>query len=164
MFWNRRGACVVVLLCLVSGLGQGSAMAADARAAAENAIREAEAAWSKIAGAKDVERFLSYYAEEASVLAPNSPIATGKEAIRGALAPLFDNPGFSLSWKVTKVEISRGADLGYSIGTYEMGLKDVEGTQQTDRGKYATVWKKQSDGSWKVVVDMFNTDLPAHAH
>jgi hypothetical protein len=29
-----------------------------------------------------------------------------------------------------------------------------------DKGKYLTVWKKQADGSWKVLFDMFNSDLP----
>jgi ketosteroid isomerase-like protein len=29
-----------------------------------------------------------------------------------------------------------------------------------DRGKYLEVYKKQSDGTWKVIRDMFNSDLP----
>jgi ketosteroid isomerase-like protein len=29
-----------------------------------------------------------------------------------------------------------------------------------DRGKYLEIWKRQADGSWKVALDIFNSDLP----
>jgi hypothetical protein len=32
-----------------------------------------------------------------------------------------------------------------------------------ERGKYLTIWHKQADGTWKVVRDMFNSDLPLAA-
>ena len=71
------------------------------------------------------------------------------------------NPGFALSWQLTKAEASRGGDLGYTVGTYVLTLHDPKGEPVTDRGKYVTVWKKQADGSWKVAADIFNSDLPA---
>jgi ketosteroid isomerase-like protein len=46
--------------------------------------------------------------------------------------------------------------MGYLIGTYEATLQD--GTK--DKGKYCEVWKKQTDGKWKVSADMFSSDLP----
>jgi ketosteroid isomerase-like protein len=39
-------------------------------------------------------------------------------------------------------------------------MNDAKGKPVTDRGKYATMWKKQVGGSWKVVVDISNSDLP----
>jgi ketosteroid isomerase-like protein len=42
-----------------------------------------------------------------------------------------------------------------------MTENDAAGKPMTDKGKYLEVWKKQADGTWKCVVDMFNTDLPA---
>jgi ketosteroid isomerase-like protein len=35
------------------------------------------------------------------------------------------------------------------------------GEQRQDHGKYVEVWKKQPDGSWKCVIDMYNSDVPA---
>ena len=87
-------------------------------------------------------------------------MAVGKEAIRKMVADLFAMPGFAVKWQPTKVDVSRSGDFGYSLGTYEMSINDPKGTPMVDRGKYATVWKKQADGSWKVAVDMFNSDLP----
>ena len=74
---------------------------------------------------------------------------------------LMNTPGFALTFQSTKVEVARAGDLGYSIGAYELTLNDAKGKPVKDRGKYATVWKKQADGSWKAVVDMFSSDLPS---
>ena len=133
----------------------------DTRAADERAVREADAAWSKAAAAKDVEAYLAFFAEDALVLPPNAPMLTGKESMRKGLSEEMANPGFALSWQASKAEASRGGDLAYSIGTYQVTMKDAKGKPVTDRGKYMTVWKKQPDGKWKVAADIYNSDLPA---
>jgi len=133
----------------------------DTRAADERAVREADAAWSKAAAAKDVEAYLAFFAEDALVLPPNAPMLTGKESMRKGLSEEMANPGFSESWQASKAEASRGGDLAYSIGTYQVTMKDAKGKPVTDRGKYMTVWKKQPDGTWKGLVVMANSDLPA---
>ena len=125
------------------------------------ALRKADETWSKIAGTKDVDAFLTMVDENGSMLSPNAPILAGKEAVGQSATAVMSNPGFSLSWKSSTVEVSKAGDLGYTIGTYELKLQDPQGNPITDRGKYMTVWKKQRDGTWKVVADMFNTDLPA---
>ena len=137
--------------------------AGDTRAADEAAIREADTAWSKAAGAKQIDAVLSYYAEDASAFAPNTPIATGKEAIRKTWTQMFAAPGFSISWQPVKVEAARSGDLGYSHGTYEVAMNDSKGNPVKDRGKYVVVWKQQAGGGWKAVADIFNSDLPPAA-
>jgi ketosteroid isomerase-like protein len=62
-----------------------------------------------------------------------------------------------ISWKTTHVEVAKSGDMAFLVGTYELTMKD--GTK--DKGKYRVVWKKQSDGTWKVGTDMFSSDLPA---
>jgi len=133
----------------------------DTRAADERAIREADAAWSKAAAAKDVEAYVSFYAEDALVLPPNAPRQTGKESIRKGLSVEMANPGFALSWQASKAEASRGGDLAYTVGTYQFTMTGPKGKPVTDRGKYVIVWKKQPDGKWKVAADIYNSDLPA---
>jgi ketosteroid isomerase-like protein len=135
----------------------------DTRAADEQAIRERDIAWSKVGAAKDLEGVLAFFTDDASELPPNAPIATGKEARRKVWSEYFATPGFAFNWQPTKVEASRGGDLGYSMGTYELTMHDPTGKPVIDRGKYVTVWKKQADGTWKVVADIFNSDLPVPA-
>jgi ketosteroid isomerase-like protein len=129
---------------------------AFASGADEKAVRDADAEWSKVAGAKDLDKTVSFYADNAMVLPPNQPIVVSKAGIRnlwqGFLESLAD-----IGWKPTRVEMAKSGDMGCLIGTYTMTMKD--GTKDT--GKYCEVWKKQADGKWKVETDMFSSDLPA---
>jgi ketosteroid isomerase-like protein len=88
-------------------------------------------------------------------------MTSDKQSIRKIWTDMFAMPGFSIGWQSTKAEVARAGDMGYSVGTYQMGMNDPGGNPMTDRGKYATVWRKQPDGNWKAIVDIFNSDLPA---
>jgi ketosteroid isomerase-like protein len=57
-------------------LGSTLAFAKDA-SADEQAIRALDVAWSHAAEAKDLDKTVSFYADDASILPPNMPIATG---------------------------------------------------------------------------------------
>lgn len=132
---------------------QGAARSSD-----EEAIRQTVAAWSAAAGARELNKCVSFYTDDASVLPFNAPIATGKDQIRNVWSQLMSNPGFSLRFGPTKIEVARSADLAYEIGTFELTLSDQTGKSAASRGKYVVVWKKQANGEWKAAADIFNTD------
>jgi ketosteroid isomerase-like protein len=67
-----------------------------------------------------------------------------------------------ISWVPSRVEVAKSGDLGWSTGTYILSTS-VSGPAANDRGKYVVVWKKQQDGSWKCIADIFNSDLPPAA-
>jgi uncharacterized protein (TIGR02246 family) len=150
------GGCLAVLL-LTSACNRTPA---DTRAADEKAIRDQDDQWGKTAAARDLDGTVSYYTDDAYLLPPNAPVATGKQAIRAVWATLLAPDVTLPPWQVTKVEVSSSGDLGYVIGVYEMTTKDPQGKPVTDRGKLVEVWKKQADGKWKTVADIFNSDLP----
>jgi ketosteroid isomerase-like protein len=129
------------------------------RATDESAIRAADAQWSKTAASKDLDAAVSYYSDEATVLPPNAPMAKDKQTIRAVWAPLVA-PGVDTSWQLTKVEVSRSGELGYVVGVYQVKAKDAQGNSSTESGKLVEVWKKQPDGKWKCVADIFNSDMP----
>ena len=148
-------------LCLLSwSCQQQPVRAPDTRAADEAALRTTDSEWSKAAGAKDVDRCVSFTADDTVMLAPNAPTANGKEAVRKSWSEILALPGLALSWQLTKVEVARSGDMGYTQGTYEMTVNDAKGTPNTDRGKYLSIWRKQANGDWKCIVDTFNSDLP----
>jgi ketosteroid isomerase-like protein len=130
----------------------------DTRAADEAAIRAASAEWAKGAAAKDLDKTLSYYADEASMFPPNSPIVTGSEARRKAWTELLAPTELVFSNAATKVEVARSGDLGYETGTFEESFRDAKGDPVNVVGKYVVVWQKQSTGQWKAIVDVFNTN------
>jgi ketosteroid isomerase-like protein len=148
--------CLAVVLFAA---GCGESKPPDTRAADEKVIRDLDAQWSKAAAARDVDGTVSYYSDDASLLAPNAPIASDRQSIRASWASLL-GPDTSLSWQATKVEVARSSDLAYLVGTYQLTTKDARGNAVADNGKFVEVWKKQADNKWKVVADIFNSDLP----
>jgi uncharacterized protein (TIGR02246 family) len=146
------------LVILTLGLATAAAcLAGDPKI--EQALRDLDEQWSKAAGTKDVHKTVSFYSEDAVVMPPNAPRATTKEAIRTLWKDLLTDA--SISWKTKEVEVAQSGDIGYTSGTYEVTMTDPTGTPVNDRGKYLEVWKKQADGSWKCVADIWNSDLPA---
>src|SRR6266478_6692914 len=122
----------------------------------EKAVRDADAEWSKVAGARDLDKTISFYADDAMILPPNQPMVTSKSGIRDLWKGFLDSLT-DISWKTTRVETSKSGDMACLIGTYEMAMKDGS----KDKGKYCEVWEKKADGKWKVSTDMFSSDLPA---
>jgi ketosteroid isomerase-like protein len=53
--------------------------------------------------------------------------------------------------------MSASGDMGYTFGTFVFKGQDKAGKPFTSSGKYASIWRKQKDGSWKVVMDMGNS-------
>src|SRR5512133_1157923 len=149
-----------LVLTLILGLAATAVcLAGDTKA--EQALRDADDAWSKAAASKDLDKTVSYYSVDASVLPPNAPIATTKEAIKKVWGDLLASPGLVISWKATKVEVAKSGDLGFVSGTYEITMNDASGEPVNDRGKYVEIWEKKADGKWKCGTDTWNSDLPA---
>jgi uncharacterized protein (TIGR02246 family) len=128
------------------------------RAADETAIRAASAAWSHAATAKDLDKAVSFYAADALILPDRAPALKGNENIRKNWAPLLVLPGPGLSWQTDSLDIARSGDLAYETGAYNFVTTDKQGKSTDYKGKYLVIWKKQSNGSWKVAVDTDNRD------
>ena len=139
----------------------GTTVAGDTKI--EQALRDLDAKWSAAAGAKDIDKTVSYYSEDAVVMPPNAPSAKTRETIRSAWKEMLTSPGAAVSWKATKVEVAKSGDLAYVSGTYEETMTDASGKPAKEHGKYVEIFKKQADGTWKVIVDIWNSDLPASA-
>src|SRR6185295_806157 len=112
--------------------------------------------WSKTT--KDVEKFVSFIAPDGSVYPQGMPVVTGTAAVRKTFTGLSSAPGFALQWSPAKADVSAAGDIGYTTGTYQMTMNDAAGSPSTERGKYVTIWKKQTGGEWKVTDDIFNAD------
>jgi ketosteroid isomerase-like protein len=66
--------------------------------------------------------------------------------------------------RLTILALDGRNDLAYVHGAYQMSLTVPGGAEPVgDKGKYVEIWRKQQDGSWKVILDVYNSDLPAAA-
>jgi uncharacterized protein (TIGR02246 family) len=155
--WSMGAAVLCVVVALVfaacSSTPTTQPLAVDTRPVDEAAIRSADAAWTKAAGSKDIAGTTAVYADNAVLMAPGAPIATGKDAITKGWTGMMADKNFALSFGPTKVEVAKSGDLAYELGDYSLTLSDKKGKAQTSKGKYVVVWGKQADGSWKALVD-----------
>ena len=158
---RSQATLLVVLLFLLTSTACQKETAQFNRGAEEAAIKALDVEWSKAAASKNVDKTVLYYANDGTVMPPNSPALTGKQAIRAMWQGMLGAPNFSGGWTPAKVDVAQSGDLAYVTGTYEFAETGADGKPMTDKGKYLEVWKKQPDGSWKCVADIFNTNLPA---
>jgi ketosteroid isomerase-like protein len=140
-----------------------SAISAGEIAAAEAAIRKSDAEWAAAAKTASVDAWMAFYAADVVVLAPNVQIATDRKLVRQAVTDLLALPHLWIAWHPIKVEVAASGDLAYLIGAYELRYDEASGARTSDRGKLLEIWRKQSDGGWKCVVDTWNSDGPAGA-
>lgn len=139
------------LLALTGGCS--STETADAKA-----IKARSELWSKNATVKDSANFATFFADDATVMFPNEPAFRGMDGIKAVVTPMMQDPNFALSFTTDRVEVS--GILGYTQGTISLRTTARDGKPFADTGKYLAIWKKQPDASWKVIEDIFNSDLP----
>jgi len=160
---SRRTSLLLGLTLVALGVSCSNVPAPppDTRAADLQAVKEVEAAWSKDAGAKDADKYVSYFAEDGTALYPGTPILNGKTAIKAAMLPVLADPNFALTFQPMLLKASKGGDMVYALGAYTQTMTNPKTKKpMQDTGKYLTIYTKQADGSWKAVADTFNSDLP----
>ena len=126
-----------------------------AKADADTLIR-LEADFMKAAAERGSQGYMSYYAEDAAELPNGADMFRGKESIAKTMG-FLDDKNNHLTWTPVYADMAASGDLGYTYGTFEFRSKDKDGKPTVEYGKYASIWKKQKDGSWKVVMDMGNS-------
>ena len=136
----------------------------DTHDADVKAVQDNEAQWNQDWAAKDQDKIMAHYADDAILIVTGSPSTSGKEAIRAALKQMVADPTVSLKFQPTTVEVAKSGDVAYTQGTYTLTLTDPKTKQLiNDHGSYVTTYRKQPDGTWKAVVDIATSEVPPPA-
>lgn len=123
----------------------------------EAALMKADSTWAALAAeGKEVEKIVSYWADDAVVLSPGQPAVKGKEALRKMVEESKNIPGFNISWKSSEAQFSPDGKMAYMYGENLFSMNDSTGNKISIPGRSYTIWRKQTDGSWKCVVDIWN--------
>jgi ketosteroid isomerase-like protein len=116
--------------------------------------------FDKATAEKGVDGWVMYFARNGSMLGDTNQPTTGIAAILAEMEPVFKDSSFSLRWHPTKGEMMIPGVIGYTVGRWERIRKNKEGKLMKSTGTYSTTWKKQPDGSWKIVLDSGSSDGP----
>ncbi|MEQ8925364.1 MAG: hypothetical protein RLO81_06090 [Fulvivirga sp.] len=96
------------------------------------------------------EAFIFYADPDVVKLGQGEHPIIGKSDLSESFAQIDDSK-IELTWKPLKAEIAKSGELGYTYGKYYFTTRDS--VEQTSIGYYVSIWKKQTDGSWKYVLD-----------
>lgn len=152
-------ALMIAPLVALAGPVPKAAAAIEKFESGRESLYRAEERFVRSTAAKGLDGFLEWFSDTAAVLPQRRPIVIGKEAIRRHYEPMFAVQGFRWEWAPLRAEVALSGDMGYTWGAYTVHTVDGNGQEQTRRGKYASVWRKQSDGEWRVVTSVDAEDV-----
>ena len=106
----------------------------------------------------DTEAVADFYTEDAKILSPNMEMVSGKQAIQEFWKTSIDMGVRRINLETA--EMGYDGKLAYERGVSTVTIQPEGGQERTERGKYLVVLKRQDDGSWKIAVDIWNSDSP----
>ena len=154
----RLALALIVLAAACAPSAPPAAPAPDL-AAAESAIREADARWLKAAQARDSAGEAAAFAADGVAYRPHREPMVGPAAFQEyAEKQKTENPKLVVNWTTDEIVVAASGDLAVQTGrvtTTSLGPKG----EGEDRGRFVTVWKLVS-GEWKVAHDIGSTTMP----
>ena len=136
-----RGFGALALLALVAC---GRPPVADPSALADQ-VRAAETAFAKTMADRDLAAFSSHLADEA-VFVSGERSLSGKTAVAADWKQFFEGAQAPFAWRPERVEVLESGELALSSGPVFDPAGDRVGT-------FNSVWRRESDGGWKIVFD-----------
>ena len=129
--------------------------------AARGSLREAAEAYAAAASAKDAQAVVAMYDTDALMIPPNAELVEGLAGVQQYRFGFIETPGVSLEFELVRVEVAASGDIGWSFALGDITIDQGDDEPGRDIVRDFHTWRRQTDGSWKVVVDMWNSGMPA---
>lgn len=137
---------------------QKAASGGDA-STATTAVKADEKKWNDDFKTRDFEALVAHYADDSYFVAPGGAAANGSTEIRKTYANALSDKAFEIHFASDRIDVSSSGDLAYARGHFSEKYTDPKsGKLNSDSGSYITVYRKQTDGSWKAVEDFAVAD------
>ncbi len=161
---TRYLAVAAVALAACQASETQEQMQARIRAESDSAralIEQAAAAFGRLVSAGHADSLALMYAENAVLMPPNMPPATGRAAIRETFAGMLAGGPTTVHLAVGSV-VANGP-IAIESGRYHMTMQPpAPAPAMTDSGKYLVHWHRV-DGAWRMAEDIWNSDVPVEA-
>ena len=151
----KRGL-VLLVFALAALLASVPGFAGD-----EEVLLKADREFARATAEKGIEGFASFLADDVVLLNGGAPVVHGRQGAIDMWSGLLNDPNTSIRWEPTMAVLAESGELGYTVGQYTLTVTGENGEGSVQKGKYVTIWRKQADGGWKVVLDGGNPDGPA---
>lgn len=124
------------------------------------AIKEMLNQYSLACNTGDFDLWISLWTDDGVQMPPDTPARIGKEQIREGMKPAFDQMNLDIAITIEEAKVY--GDLGLTRCTYTLKMTPKAGDETINAmpdGKALTLYERQSDGSWKIVYDCFNSNM-----
>lgn len=121
-------------------------------------LMELEGRFTQSVASGGGKAFASWFADDAVTLNNGRPAVLGRASI--AAQAQWNPKSYQLTWTPQGAQMGPSNDMGFTWGHYEGRSADKSGLPIVVSGRYFTVWKKLSDGSWKVALDASANEPP----
>ena len=119
-------------------------------------IHDNDAAFARAYNSGDLDDLETLHADNAMLLAPDTPITTGdSDAVVEGFKELYDSGWRNIT--LDSVEIDSDGDLAYHLGRVGFDVP-VSGSTERKMGKYVDIYKRATDGTWRIALTIWNMD------
>ena len=117
--------------------------------------------YAKMMMSGDMSSIWDGYAKDVISMPSYEPMLKGIDALKESSKKMMESGMKITAFKSTVTDVMKYGDLVVDIGTYEITMDNIPGSPGpwSDHGKYMTLWEMQKDGSMKVKVETWNTDV-----
>lgn len=127
----------------------------------EDQVRCSELAFSHAAEQRDIHSFSGLIHPDARFT--GSSVLRGRDQIVEGWSVFFSATGPTIRWAPDSVEVAETGDLALSQGPYEILSSDEAGAEVVSVGRFFSVWRKDTDGTWSVIFDGGTPSQPGEA-
>jgi len=154
---RARNLAFVVALVALSG---PSVRAQESRDGLAEQVRATEIAFARAVMEKDAAAFAAKI-DPGAVFVSGDEATVGREKIVAEWSVFFAEGAPYFEWHPEIVELSADGTLGLSRGPWVMRGRRADGSAFERQGIFNSVWRRQEDGSWRIVFDAGCSPCPA---
>jgi uncharacterized protein (TIGR02246 family) len=121
------------------------------------AIKDIVAGWDDAVNAADLDQIVPLYADEAVEIHPDDLVFIGRDAIQAGYQQVFDQLTMQEKFVVEDVNVSQDLAVAHVTFSATNTIKD-SGEPEEGSGNWIIVFKKQSDGAWKVIYSIWSEE------
>lgn len=148
-----RVVAALTLVLLVANCTPAAKQEVDV-AAEQAALLETDREFSEFSRTSGAAAAFERYLVEDALGLPAGGEPTGRDSLVAGLTGV----ALTLTWEPQRAEVSASADMGWTWGRYEARSPGPDGEEEVSYGKYLNVWRKEPDGTWRVVADIGNAN------
>jgi len=150
----------VIALCLFAVATADTSFATDpgnqnqaTLTEAHEAIDKGNGQWIDAWDKADASLIAGLFAPDGIMLGRNGKLFKGPQQVLEHMKPVMESAGKGVKAVVTTVDLWLDGETAYETGKFSYTFQE-KGKPVTEDGRYVTIWKRQNDGSWKIIMDM----------